>query len=188
MNFEDRLLDAWNATPPRDETLARLTARVARQRWYRRVWRTLEITLTLAAIVLFGHALVSGTAAPVHWLLLPFFAVFLPVAWSLTLQAPHRHRADDASEVASTYARLRMAQLRTGLRDLWLARRVAVGLVAYAGVACLAVWWLADASWRPAAGTLLLYSVAWLGGTYWLSRRWRGRWLREYRAMRRLAA
>lgn len=185
MEFEDRLRDAWQVQTRSAMTLEKLDAAVARQR-RRRAWhRALEVVLSLAAILVFGHALLSGAMAPAHWLLLPFFAVFLPTAWVMAMRAP-RVRADDASEAASTYARLRMAQIRTSLRDLWMARRSALALAIYAWVTWLAVWIFADVSWRSAAATLLAYAMAWLVGTFWLSRRLGPRRLREYRALRRL--
>jgi predicted anti-sigma-YlaC factor YlaD len=185
MNLDERMLTAWRGQTRHDLTLARLTERVRRQRRRQRFQRGLEVALSLVAIVIFGHALLSGTMAPAHWLILPFFAVFLPTIWALTLRGPRR-RPEDASEAPGIYARLRMAQLRAGLRDLWLARRAALALVAYAVLAWGGAMILGDVGWRAPAWLLLVYSFLWLGGTHWLNRRLRGRWLREYRSVRRV--
>ena len=75
------------------------------------------------------------------------------------------------------------------MSDLWLARATVWALLGYALLANAGVWWLdADEAWRSAGGTLLLAAAAWLVATLWLSRRLRRRWLREYRAVRRLAS
>ena len=144
-----------------------------------------ELALTLVAVLVFGQALLSGRTGPSHWLMMPFFAVFLPIAWTIVLRAPRR-QAGDVSERVSIYARLRLGQLRMGLRDLWLARRAAWALLGYAAVVNLGIWLPAVAHWRSAASLLLCVAVAWLVATVWLSRVLRRRWLREYRAVRRL--
>jgi hypothetical protein len=184
MKFDDLLKDAWqgqtHAAMQQD-----LTRRVRRRQRRLRLLRTMEVALTLIAVLVFGQALLSGRADPAHWLLMPFFAVFLPMAWIIVLRAPRRH-ATDATGSASTYARLRLAQLRTGLRDLWLARTAAWFLLGYAVVANTGVWLLAGEAWRGAALALLVMAVASLAATIWLSRRLRQRWLREYRAVQRL--
>ncbi len=184
MNFDDLLKDAWQGEA-RSAPLPDMTRRVRRRRWRTWLLRGVELALTLFAVLVFGRALAGGTLGPEHWLLLPFYAVFLPVAWLILLRVPRRRRGD-ASERIDIYARLRLAQLRTGLRDLWLARIAAWCLLAYAALAGLVTWLLADASWRSVALILVGYAAAWLGATFWLSRRLRHRWLREYRVVRRL--
>lgn len=185
MNFDDLLKDAWQGESP-SATPHDITGRVRRRQWRTRLYRVLEVALTLFAVGVFGQALASGRLTPAHWLLMPFYAAFLPIAWASILRAPRR-LARDAVEPAGTYARIRLSQLRTGLRDLWLARIAAWALLGYALLANAGVWWLAGESWRSVAWVLLLVAVAWLGATAWLSRRLRRRWLREYRAVRRLA-
>lgn len=184
MNFDDLLKDAWQgqAQAPVQQDLTR---RVRRRQLRLRLLRTLEVALTVIAVVVFGQALLSGRVDPAHWLLMPFFLVFLPMAWIFVLRSPRRHAAD-ATGSASTYARLRLAQLRTGLRDLWLARTTAWVLLAYALVVNVGVWLLAGEAWREAGLALLVMAVASLGVTLWLSRTLRQRWLREYRSVRRL--
>lgn len=184
MNFDDLLKDAWQGeigAAPRHDLTRLVRSRQRRQR----LQRMLELALTLAAVLVFGQALLSGRAEPSHWLLMPFFAVFLPIAWTIVLRAPLR-QAGDVSERVSIYARLRLAQLRMGLRDLWLARRAAWALLGYATVVNLGVWLPAATHWRSAAWPLLTVAVGWLVATVWLSGALRRRWLREYRAVRRL--
>lgn len=186
MSFDDLLKDAWQgATHPVEPQ--DLTRRIRRRQLRLRSLRAVEVALTVMAMLVFGKALLSGHVAPSHWVLMPFFVVFLPMAWVIVLRTPRLH-ASDATKSISTYARLRTAQLRTGLRDLWLARVAARLLLGYAVVVNVGVWLLADESWRDAALFLLLVAVASVGVTAWLSRVLRLRWLREYRAVGRLVS
>jgi hypothetical protein len=81
-----------------------------------------------------------------------------------------------------------MAQLRTRLRDLWLARVAGWALLAYALTASAVAWVLGDAAWRAAGVSLSGAAMIWIFGTLWVSHRQRRSLLREYRAMRRLAS
>ena len=184
--FDDILKEAWKGEA-RQATRHELDRRVRRQRGRQRLLRTLEVALTLLAVLVFGHALVSGDAGPSHWLLLPFYLVFLPAAWVFILRAPRRSDRDVAESVQS-YALLRIAQLRTGLRDLWFARASAWALLAYAIAASAVAWILGGDDWRAAGLTLLCASLAWIAGISWFGRRRRRTLLREYRSMRSLAA
>jgi hypothetical protein len=184
MNIDEQLSRCWQAET-RTVTTTELTTRINRQRLRIYAQRSLEVLLTLLAVLVFGQALISRSLDPAHWLLLPFFAVFLPLAWTVILRAPRRARRD-LTEATSIYARLRLAQLRTNLRELWLARVTARALVAYAIIANILVWVAANKSWYPAAWTLLAYALIWAVGTWWLVRRMRRAWLREYRAVARL--
>ncbi|MCK9487945.1 MAG: hypothetical protein M0Q42_00820 [Xanthomonadales bacterium] len=186
MKFDELLKHAWQGLA-HTATQHHLTRRIRRRQWRLRLMRTVEVALTVIAVLVFGQALLSGRVEPAHWLLMPFFAVFLPMAWAIVLRAPRR-QATDATESASTYARLRLAQLRTGLRDLWLARTTAWWLLAYALAANAGAWLLAGQAWRDAGLALLAMAVTFLAATVWLSRSLRQRWLREYRAVRRLVA
>lgn len=185
MDFDDLLKEAWRAETRPPAPAPDLTRRVRRQQHRHRLQRAAEAALSLVAMVEFGRALASGRIEPSHWLLMPFFVAFLPLAWAIVLRAPRRH-GRDASEQVSTYANLRLSQLRTGLRDLWLARATAWALLAYAVVANLGAWLLAGPDWRSAGLLLLAFAIAWLGATRWLSQTLRGRWLREYRSVWRL--
>lgn len=184
MNFDEVLKDAWRGQT-HSAKQQDLTRRVRRRQLRLRLQRAVEVALTVVAVLVFGQALLSGRVAPSHWLLMPFFVVFLPMAWFILLRAPRRH-ALDATESASIYARLCLAQLRTGLRDLWLARTTAWFLLGYAVVANAGVWLLVGESSRNAGLVLLVMAVASLGTTAWLSRRLRQRWLREFRVVQRL--
>lgn len=186
MDIDERLQAAWREAAPAGMNLAELRRRVAQQRRRRRLLRAQEFLLTLVALGVFGHALLFGAMGPTHWLLLPFFAVFLPTAWLVALRVP-RARAADLTAPMDRYVELRLKQLRTGLRDLWLARRAAVALVAYAAAAFVGAWLLGDGRWRAAAVALLAYSLFWLLGTMWVGRRLNRQWLSEYRAIRRQA-
>ncbi len=176
MTIEDQLRAAWNAESGGQVDLTSLTARVRRQQRRRFMQRSLEAMLTVAAVALFAHALISQTMGPSHWLLLPFFAVFLPTAWLLTFRGP---RLDTEATAAPTnvYARIRLAQLKVNLRDLWLAKRTAQGLFAYALLACLGAWRFGDAQWREAALWLLAYALVWLVASLLVTHRleWRRR-------------
>lgn len=184
MDFDEQLSRSWQAET-RTATTSELTTRIHRQRLRIRALRSAEVILTLVVVLMFGQAVIARSLDPAHWLLLPFFAVFLPLAWTIILRAP-RAASRDLTESPRIYARLRLAQLRTNLRNLWLARATARALVAYAVVANLFVWIAADASWRPAAWTLLAYALVWALGTWWLHRRLRRARLREYRSVARL--
>lgn len=187
MDFDDRLRDAWHTETPAPVLFENLKGRVLNRRRRKRLQRASEIALTILAVVIFGRAVVSAEAGPMHWLLLPFYAVFLPVVWMI-LARSRAGTAPDASANTSTYARLRMAQLRTSLRDLWLGRWAAGALLGYALVALGGAWWLGDTEWRSAAGRLLLIAMLWALGTFTINRRLRRRRVAEYRTMRRLIA
>lgn len=184
MNFDDQLSQAFKgeAPPKASPDLAR---RVRQRHWRHRALRVLEVVLTLAAVAVFVPALVSGGMTPTHWLLMPFYAVFLPTVWIIALRKPGR-RGEELTQSAGVYAHLRMAQLRTGLRDLWLARATAWALLGYSLLANAAIWLLGATHWRVDGLVLLLVALGWLAGTLWLSATLRQRRLREYRAVRRL--
>ncbi len=185
MEIEEQLRTAWNAESGGQADLAGLTARVRRQQRRRFIQRALEAMLTVAAIALFAHALISQAMAPVHWLLLPFFAVFLPTAWLLTLRGP-RPDADAVTAPTNVYARIRLSQLKISLRDQWLARRAALGLLVYALLGCLGAWMFGDAQWRAAALWLLIYALAWLGASLLVTHRIGRRTRSEYLNLRGL--
>jgi hypothetical protein len=184
MNFDDQLPQAFKGEVPL-AAAPDLARRVRQRRWRHRAVRTLEVLLTLAALAVFVPALVSGGMTTTHWLLMPFYVVFLPTVWVIALRMPGRHA--DATRSGAIYAQLRMAQLRTGLRDLWMARAAAWALLWYSVLANLGVWVFGAAHWRADGLVLLLVAVGWLAGTLWLSATLRQRRLREYRAVRRLA-
>ena len=184
MDFDDMLKDAWQAQAvPAAQAL--LHRRVRRQRWRHRLLRALEVALTVVAVLVFGQALATGRLSPSHWLLLPFYLVFLPGAWLFILRGPRR-AASGLAESAHDYARLRMAQLRTGLRDLWLARVAGWSLLGYSIAANLGTWLHGDADWQSAALVLFGLSLAWALGIAGYGSHRRRALLREYRALRSL--
>lgn len=185
MNIDDQLCAAWNAESGGHQDLAGLTERVQRQRRRRYLQRAMELAMTVVAVAVFVHALTTQSMTPAHWLLLPFFAVFLPTVWMLTLRGP-RLDTDAATAPTHVYAQLRLAQLKISLRDLWLARRTAQGLLVYAVLACIGTWWFGDAQWRESAMVLLFYASAWLVATFLLARRLGRRRNREYSNLRSL--
>lgn len=184
MNFDDLLKATWQSEHP-SASQRDLTRRVRRQKTRLRVRRGIELALTAAAVLVFGRALLSASMGPAHWLTLPFFALYIPIAWAMILRAPRR-RAWEASESAEVYARLRLSQLRTSLRDLRFTGAAAGVLFVYAVAANAAVWWLADDRWRQAGVILLVVASACLMATWVLIVLSRRRMLREYRAVRRL--
>lgn len=185
MNIEDQLRAAWNAESGEHLDLASLAARVQRHR-RRRYWqRALEVVLTIFAIVLFAQAMISQEMGPSHWLLLPFFAVFLPTAWILVLRSP-RQDLEEATAATTVYAQLRLVQLKTSLQDLKFARRSAQGLAIYALLACIGAWQFGDALWRETALWLLAFSLVWLIATLLLAHRLGRDRQREYRNLRDL--
>lgn len=185
MNFDDLLKEAWTGETRPPAAPYELTRRVRRQQQRQRLLRAGEAALTGMALLVFGRAIANDGIAPSHWLLMPFFVVFLPVIWTLVLRTPRR-RADNATECVSAYARLRLLQLRTSLRDLWLARIAARVLLGYAAMTSLGVWLLAGDDWQRAGAVLLAFAVLWFSATLWLSHHLRRKWLREYRAVHRL--
>ncbi len=156
-----------------------------RHHWLRRAQRGLEVGVTLVAIVVLARPLFGGQVSPAYWLVMPFFAAYLPIAWWLLLRPP-RQSAADAAQDGRTYANVRLSQLRGALRELWIARAATGVLAAYAMAAAVVAFLWGSAAWQAAAGSLLLYATACLLVSWGLSR-WRGRrHRREYRRLLRL--
>ena len=184
MNFDDDLRNAWLAEQGRPDT-GKLTARIRRHRRRHGLMRALEAILTCVAIGVFGYALGSRSANAAHWLLLPFFAIYLPAAWIILLRKA-RPQAGHSSEAPQDYARIRMSQLRTSLRDLWLAHCIALFLLGYAAIAVAVTTLFGDTEWREVAMLLLACAAAWMGITFVFGRRLRRLRLREYRSAMRM--
>lgn len=184
MDLDEQLALAWGSATHDPLPLQALRARIAAQRRRRILQRGLEGVLTLVALVVFGIALFDAGMTPAHWLLLPFYAVFLPTAWALALRAP-AHPASDSTESVHTFARLRMAQLRASLREIHIARRAALALFLYSAFAAGAAWSLGS-DWRSDAGWVLAAALLWAAGTHLVTHGARRHRWREYRAMRRL--
>ena len=184
-DFDDLMRSAWQAARPPVDSAA-LVRRVRRHRMLHRLRRGLEIAITLLAVVVLLRPLAGAALTPAYWLVMPFFAVYMPVAWWLLLRTPSP-RAEAATLDVATYAQVRLAQLRAGLRELRIARLTAVVLLVYALSAVIATTVIDADAWRSAAGRLLLYAGVCALLTYAVSRTRRRRYLAEYRAMRRLA-
>lgn len=187
MNTEiDPFMQAFQQQRPTGRTaLAEIEARIRGQRCWRRLQRGTEILLSLMALGVFAFALAGGSAAPAILLLLPFFAAYLPWIWWALLRGARRSQPSTEAAVAE-FAAQRLAQLRSSLREAWLARQAARALLAYALAALALTHLLGDASWRSAALDLLLMALLWALLTGLFLRRQRPRLLREYRALRRL--
>ncbi|WP_394001261.1 hypothetical protein ACF3M1_12925 [Luteimonas sp. WGS1318] len=184
-DFDDLLRNAWQAARPSTDSAA-LIQRVRRHRLRLRLRRSLEIALTLGAVVMLLRPLAGAAVTPAYWLVMPFFAVYMPAAWWLLLRAPQA-RGDAATLDVATYAQVRLSQLRAGLRELRIARVTAVVLLVYA-LAAMAVTTVMDAvAWQSAAGDLLIYAGACAVLTYGISYTRCRRYRAEYRGMRRLA-
>lgn len=185
MDTDERLRALWQRQQPPPALVHDLAGRVARHRRAVMARRALEVLLTVAAVVVFARPLWTGDVSPEHWLLMPFFAVFLIASWTVILRQ-HLGAPLAASESAAVYARLRQLQLRDSLRNLRLAERSAIALLVYATAAFVGAFWFDAAAWRSAAITLLAYSALWYLGTRWLVTRKRRAMWREYRAVRRI--
>lgn len=183
--FDDLLQSAWQAARPSTDSAA-LIKRVRRHQLRLRLRRGLEIAITLAAIAMLLRPLAGAAVTPAYWLVMPFFAVYMPAAWWLLLRVPQPRR-DAATLDVATYAQVRLSQLRAGLRELRIARVTAVVLLVYA-LSAMAISIVIDAAvWQAAAGDLLIYAGACAVLTYGISYTRRRRYRAEYRGMRRLA-
>ena len=186
MNDLDALMrNAWQATRPRDARAA-LLDRVRRHRRRRRFRRGLEIALTLLAVALLLSPLRGAAIGPAYWLVMPFFVAYVPAVWWWLLRAP-RSRVEVAALDVSAYAQVRLVQIRTGLRELRIARIAGLALLGYAAAVTIGTLMVGDPPWREAGVRLLLFSVAWTVATLWITRTRGRRDRREYRAMRRLS-
>jgi len=187
VNSDDPLMQAFQRQQPAASRvrLEKIGIQVRAQRRWHALRRGLEILLSLAAVGFFAFRLFNGQLGPQDWVLLPFFAVFLPLIWLLILRGSRR-KFSRATDAAADFANHRLAQLRANLREVWLARRAVHGLVLYAIAVFALTRWRGDAGWQEAGIYLLMWSLLW-GLLAGLILRWyRPRLLREYRALRRL--
>ncbi|MDR7191658.1 hypothetical protein [Luteimonas terrae] len=183
-DFDDLLRHAWQAAQPSTDSAA-LIRRVRRHRLRLKLRRALEIAITLGAVAMLLRPLAGAAVTPAYWLVMPFFVVYMPAAWWLLLRAS-RAPVEAAALDVSSYARVRLTQLRTGLRELRITRVAVLTLLGYAGAVVVGAFLLGDAPWREAASQLLLAAAAWSAALLWFCARRRRHALREYRAMRRL--
>lgn len=181
---DDPLRAAWlgQAAPP--AMPPDLAGRLDGHRRRRLALRALEALVSVGAIAGFAASALGGGFTPIDWLLLPFFAAYLPLVWWAVLRDDGReaHVLGDSRR----YAAERLAQLRRSMHEAWLARRATDALLAYAllalAVVALAGWRVAldDACW-----VLGMAVLAWIGTRLGL-RPARRRWWRERLALRRL--
>lgn len=184
MDTDERLRALWQGQRLPAVPAAQLLARVQRHHHRLRLQRVLEAVISLTAVAWFSATFLSRPFAPVEWLLLPYFSVFLVVAWSFNLRHAPRHQA--LAENTKVYASLRLAQLRARLRELQLVRRSAQWLLGYALAALLFALFLGSSDWHRATLSLAATAVFWLLGCELIVRHWGLRCRREYRALLRL--
>lgn len=184
MDTDERLRALWQGQSLPAVPAAQLLAQVQRHHRRLRLQRVLEAMISLAAVIWFIATFLSRPFAAVEWLLLPYFSVFLVVAWSFNLRHTPRHRA--VAENTQVYAGLRLAQLRARLRELQLVRRSAQWLMAYALAALLLALFRGTPEWHRATLSLAVTAVFWLLGCELIVRHWSRRCRREYRALLRL--
>lgn len=185
MDIDTRLQQLWQQQQPPEALSQQLLLRVQRQQRLMQAWRVSELLLSVGVTGWFAHLLWTQSLLPRHWLLLPFFSVFLVVSWAVVLRQP-RVSLTAACATAAAYAAARQRQLRAFLSDLKLAERSANGLLFYAGVVLAGSMLFGDGSWQGAALDLLVYAALWFAGTHWLVRRKRRRALKEYRSLGRI--
>jgi hypothetical protein len=185
MDIDESLREVWQRQQPSQSLSHQLFDSVKRHRRAVIVQRAVEVLLTLAAVAVLGWPIWTGNLAPVHWLLIPFFTVFLVVSWTLVLR--QRRSANLAvSENVAAFAKQRQLQLQDSMKDLKFTQLSAIALLVYAAVAFLGAHWLGDADWQFSANVLLVYSTCCYFLTRVLVRRKRRRVWREYRAVRRI--
>lgn len=183
MDADDPLRRLWQDQPLPAIPPDRLRERLQRHRFALRLRRCTEALLTAVAVLWFGVSALRGFT-PADWLLLPYFSVFLVVAWTVNLRRDRAVR--DVAESGRVYATLRLAQLRAWLCELMLTRRCAEALVAYALCTFIGTRLWAAADWHWPATTLLSIALVWWAGSALYVRHRRRLCLREYRALRRL--
>ncbi len=185
MNFDDKLKAAFYSEQPRLRSADDLQKRVLAQLWRRRLQRAAEVALSLGALVVFGSALDAEKITIETWVILPFFVVFLPVVWTLILREPPR-RSVSPAESSDTYARQRLMQLRSSLREIWIARHAANALLVYSlGAALLLTIWTVPNAGHTAI-TISAYALVWFAGTRVITRWGRKRMYCEYRGLYRV--
>ncbi len=177
----------WQQQKPPTNLAPSLTARIHRHRRAAAVRLVVEVALSVigAALLLWPGS--DGSLSPAQWLLIPFFAVFLAVSWTLILQQ-RSDRKFAASEPVSVYAPLRLQQLRGTLRNLKIASGSAIALGVYGLLVLMGAYLIGNEAWLDAAIRLVAWTSLWGAGTWVLVTRRRRISLREYRAVRRVAS
>lgn len=188
MNIDDRDFSAlWQQQQPPADLARTIQARIHRHRRAAAVRLLVEVALTVAGATLLLWPGGDGSLSPNQWLLIPFFAVFLIVSWTLVIGQRLDGRIA-VSEPVAVYSRVRLLQLRGTLRNLRFASRSAIALGAYAFLALTGSHVLGAEAWIDASMRLVAWTLIWGAGTWVLVTRRRRMALREYRAVRRAAA
>jgi len=186
MDIDKSLREVWQRQQPSPSLSHQLFDSVRRHRRAVIAKRAVEVLMTLAAVAVLGWPLWTGNLAPVHWLLIPFFSVFLIVSWTLVFRQ-RRGAYLAVSENVAAFAKQRQSQLLDSLKDLKFTELGVIALLVYSAVAFVAALWLGSAAWKISATVLLVYSTFCFFITRLLVRRKRRNLWREYRAVRRIA-
>lgn len=183
--FDDieRLATLWQTQPTRQIDVETLQRSVRRSHRRLLAMRLVEVALTVVAVLVFVPPVIAGTASPAHWLLLPYFSVFLPWVWWRTLRGPDQ-RLSICVESSDEYIRLRLRQIDAALSRLALSRHMALALLAYACAALVTAWLALDAGWRHASLTLIVWAAVWWLGTWVITRRRRSDLVAEREELR----
>jgi membrane protein implicated in regulation of membrane protease activity len=184
MKPDDELQRLWLSQALPAIAADALLARLRRHRLRQVLMRGVEVVLTFGAIAWFGARATGPGFAPVDWLLFPFYAVFLVVAWWRILRRGPATRG--AEQAASRYVAQRLEQLRIALRELRFGDMAGAALLAYATLTGAIAWLAGMAAWRNATLWLLAAALAWYLLMRALTTRLRRRHLAEMRALRRL--
>lgn len=188
MEINDQDLSAlWQQQQPPTNLARKLTTRIHRHRRVAAVRLFIEVVLSVIGVTLLLWPGSDGSLSPAQLQLIPFFAVFLVVSWTLILQRTS-DRQFAASEPASVYAQLRLQQLRSTLRNLKIASVSAMVLLAYGLFVLMGAYAIGAEAWLDAATRLMAWTTLWGAGTWMLVTQRRRRTLREYRAVRRIAS
>lgn len=188
MNIDKQDLGSlWQQQQPPTNLARTLTSRIRRHRRAAALRLGVEVVLSLIGVALLVWPGSDGSPSPAQWLLIPFFAVFLVVSWTLILQQGS-DRQFAASEPVAVYARLRLQQLRGTLRNLRIAAGSAMALGAYGLLVLIGTYAIGAEAWLDAAIRLVAWTSLWGAGKWVLVTRRRRATLREYRAVRRAAS
>lgn len=183
MDIDDHALRAlWQRQKPPSHLAREIAAKVERHRRRAGYQRAAEAAVTLAGVTLLVWPGNDGRWSPSQWLLVPFFAVFVAVGWTVVLGSVRRRTAA-VDEPVSRYADARKAQLRDAIRHMRLAVTASAALLAYSTVALLAALWAGADAWREAATGAVAWAALWTAGTSLFARARRDAIRREYRQL-----
>ena len=187
MNSDEQALRAvWQRQQPPPRLAQELAKRVEQHRRRARIHRAAEAAITLAGVALLAWPGPDGKLSPSQWLLIPFFAVFIAIGWTIAISNKRRVLAA-ALEPVAMYAEARKAQLRDSARHLKVAIGASAALLVYSAAALSVSLAVGVDGWRDAATGVVVWAAVWTAGTFLLARV-RGKAIRrEYRQISRLA-